>query len=340
MTGPTPASGSAPASGTAPASRTAPASPAAPAGGRLPERLARRLRLPLIAAPMLRVSGPDLVVAACRAGVVGAFPTANARTPERLDRWLAEIAAATDAAHAPCCPNLIIRQPDLAGHLDCLVRHRVELVITSVGSPAAVVDPLHDAGALVLSDVASLEHAHKAVAAGVDGLVLLSAGAGGQTGWANPFAFVRAVREFFDGIVVLAGGISDGVALRAAVALGADLGYMGTRFIAAEESLAGAEYREMLLTSTLDDIALTSAFTGLPTSMLRPAIVAAGLDPARLSEQITPAEAADLFGADGSGIGPKRWTDVYSAGHSVSGVHAIAGAAEIVERTAREYHDG
>jgi nitronate monooxygenase len=307
------------------------------ATGRLPEGIARRLRLPLIAAPMLRVSGPELVVAACRAGVVGAFPTANARTPERLDQWLAEITAATDGSHAPCCPNLIIRQPDLAAHLECIIAHRVELVITSVGSPAAVVGPLHEAGTLVLADVASLEHARKAAAAGVDGLVLLAAGAGGQTGWANPFAFVRAVREFFDGIVVLAGGISDGVALRAAVTLGADLAYMGTRFIAAAESMAGADYQDMLVSSTLDDITLTSAFTGLATNMLRPAIEAAGLDPSKLNEQVTPAEAADLFGANGAGVGPKRWTDVYSAGHSVSGVHAIAPVADIVERTAREY---
>ncbi|HTK62544.1 MAG TPA: nitronate monooxygenase [Pseudonocardia sp.] len=306
----------------------------------LPERLAGRLRLPLIAAPMLRVSGPELVIAACRAGVIGAFPTANARTPERLDEWLAEITAALDADHAPCCPNLIIRQPDLAAHLECIVRHRVEMVITSVGSPAAVVGPLHEAGTLVLADVASLEHARKAAAAGVDGLVLLSAGAGGQTGWANPFAFVRAVREFFDGIVVLAGGISDGVALRAAVTLGADLAYMGTRFIAASESMAGEEYRDMLVSSTLDDITLTSAFTGLATNMLRPAIEAAGLDPSKLNEQVTPAEATDLFGANGAGVGPKRWTDVYSAGHSVSGVHAVEPVAAIVERTVHEHSAG
>jgi nitronate monooxygenase len=304
----------------------------------LPGRLARRLRVPLIAAPMLRVSGPDLVVAACRSGAIGAFPTANAGTPGRLDRWLREITTAIGPEHAPCCPNLIIRQPDLATHLDCLVRHRVELVITSVGSPADVIGPLREVGALVLADVATLRHARKAVAAGADGLVLLSAGAGGQTGWANPFAFVRAVRDFFDGIVVLAGGIADGVALRAAVTLGADLGYMGTRFIVATESMAGANYREMLVASTLDDIQLTKAFTGLPTNMLRPAIRAAGLDPDQLDEEVTPAEAAELFGAHAAGVGPRRWTDVYSAGHSVSGVRAVAPAAEIIEQVRREFN--
>jgi nitronate monooxygenase len=305
---------------------------------RLPSRITDRLRLPLIAAPMLRVSGPDLVIAACRAGAVGSFPTANARTPERLDEWLSTISAAlgTDDV-APYCPNLVIRQPDLAAHVECLVRHRVELVITSVGSPATVVGPLHEVGALVLADVATLTHARKAVDAGADGLVLLSAGAGGQTGWLNGFAFVRAVREFFAGPIVLAGGISDGVALRAAITLGADLGYMGTRFIAATESMAAEEYQDLLVRSCADDIVLTSAFTGLPTSMLRPAIEAAGLDPANLDEQVTPARAEELFGGRSTGIGPKRWVDVYSAGHSVSGVHAVMPAAEIVAETSREF---
>jgi nitronate monooxygenase len=304
---------------------------------RLPTHLAERLRLPLIVAPMLRVSGPELVVATCRAGAIGAFPTANARGVEQLDEWLGTITGAIGPAAAPYCPNLVIRHPELAAHLDCLVRHRVPLVITSVGSPAAVVGPLHEVGTLVLSDVATLAHAHKAVAAGADGLVLLTAGAGGQTGWLNPFAFVRAVREFFHGPLVLAGGIADGVALRAATVLGADLGYMGTRFIAATESLAAPEYRRMLVDSTLDDIVLTSAFTGLPTNMLRPALDAAALDLAKLDEQVTPVEAAELFGARATGFGPKRWTDVFSAGHSVSGVHEVTGAGQLVHQTEREY---
>jgi nitronate monooxygenase len=305
---------------------------------RLPSRITDRLRLPLIAAPMLRVSGPDLVIAACRAGAIGSFPTANARTPEQLDDWLTTISDALGAGEAaPYCPNLVIRQPDLAAHVECLVRHRVEMVITSVGSPATVVGPLHEVGTLVLADVATLVHAHKAVEAGADGLVLLTAGAGGQTGWLNGFAFVRAVREFFAGPIVLAGGISDGVALRAAITLGADLGYMGTRFIAATESMAAEGYRDLLISSCADDIVLTSAFTGLPTSMLRPAIEAAGLDPTKLDEQVTPARADELFGGRSAGIGPKRWVDVYSAGHSVSGVRAVLPAAEIVAQTSREF---
>lgn len=311
-----------------------------PDPGRLPAGIADRLRLPVIAAPMLRVSGPELVTAACAAGVVGAFPTANARTTAELDGWLEEIDdAAARSPHpvAPHAPNLIIRQPRLAEDLEVLVRHRVELVITSVGSPAAVVEPLHGVGALVLADVATLRHAHRALEAGADGLVLLTAGAGGQTGSANPFAFVRAVREFFDGPLVLAGGIGDGRALLAARVLGCDLGYVGTSFIATAESLAAPEYKRMAVACTLDDIVLTSAFTGLPASMLAPAIRAAGLDPAELDEQVTPSVAAELYGGGNPGVGPKRWVDVWSAGHSVSAVRDIPTAAGLVERLHAEY---
>jgi nitronate monooxygenase len=304
----------------------------------LPGHLAARIRVPLIAAPMLRVSGPRLVSTVCRAGAVGAFPVANAGSTQRLAAWLHTIGRAVGESDAPYCPNLIVRHPALDEQVDCLVRHGVELVITSVGSPAPVLGRLHDAGAVVLADVATLDHAHKAVDAGVDGLVLLSAGAGGQTGRLNPFAFVRAVRRFFDGVVALAGGISDGVALRAAHALGADLGCMGTRFIATTESMATPEYREMLVDSTMDDVLLTSAFTGLPTSMLRPAVVAAGLDPDTLEKDVSPATADELFGA--GGIGPRRWVDVFSAGHAVSGVEQVGPAAAVVAQTWREFLAG
>lgn len=276
-----------------------------PGPNRLPDRISRRLRLPLISAPMLAVSGVELVVAACRNGVIGAFPTVNARSTGQLDQWLTEIDTRLFAAPeeaAPCCPNLIMRSPRLAEDLACLVAHRVELVITSVGSPAPAVAALHAIGCLVLADVATLEHARKAIAAGADGLVLLTAGAGGQTGWLNPFAFVRALRAEYDGPLVLAGGISDGVALRAAQVLGCDLGYMGTRFIATRESLAAEAYKQMLVDSSIDDVMLTRAFTGLPTSMLLPSIRRAGLDPATLDETVTPNSAAQMFGGASHGL--------------------------------------
>lgn len=310
------------------------------ASERLPAAIAARLRLPLIAAPMLHVSGPDLVAAACSAGVIGAFPTRNARSSEQLDAWLTDIRerlADADGRPAPFCPNLIMRDARLQEDLACVVRHGAELVITSVGSPAPAIPALHDAGCLVLADVATLHHAERAIAAGADGLILLTAGAGGQTGWLNPFAFVRAVRQAFDGLIVLAGGVSDGYALAAARVLGCDLAYMGTRFIATRESMASDAYRRMLVEASMDDILLTSSFTGLPANMLAPSIEAAGLDPKRLDESMTEARARQRFGAAGEGEGPRRWTDIWSAGHSVSGVTDVRSVRELVNQTATEF---
>lgn len=309
----------------------------------LPSSLASRLRLPLIAAPMLRVSGPALVAAACRSGVVGAFPTVNARGAEQLDAWLGQIKTAcadADGPVAPICPNIIMRrQATLDEDLQVLLRHRVEMVIASVGSPEAVIGPLHDIGCLVFADVASIRHAEKALEVGADGLILLTAGAGGQTGWANPFAFVRAVRRMFDGPLVLSGGMSDGATLWAARTLGCDLGMMGTRFIATPESMGSDPYKRMLVDSRLDDVLLTQAFTGLDANMLRPSIVAAGLDPQALQGKVSPERARELFGAHGKEAagGPKRWVDIWSAGHSVSGVDRVRPVAELVDTLAGEY---
>jgi len=302
---------------------------------RIPAAIAKRLRLPLIAAPMLRVSGQDLAVASCKAGVIGAFPTRNARTAEELDAWLVDIERRSGREAAPWCPNLIMRDARLMEDLAVVARRKCEVVITSVGSPLPAVKALHDIGCLVLADIATVHHAERALEAGVDGLILLTAGAGGQTGWLNPFAFVRAVRAMTDKLVVLAGGISDGHALRAAVTLGCDLAYMGTKFIATTESMASDDYRRMLVESGMDDVTLTSAFTGLPANMLAPSIKAAGLDPKRLDELINEERARAEFSGDGSG--PKRWRDIWSAGHSVSGVTEVGSVADLVDRTAREF---
>lgn len=304
----------------------------------LPAALRSRLRLPLIAAPMFLVSGPALVTAACRAGVIGSFPTANCRTVSELESWLADIKAQTEGA-APYCPNLIVHRSNsrLADDLAAVLRAKAEMVITSVGSPEPVLKPLKDAGCLVLADVASVRHAERAVAAGVDGLVLLTAGAGGQTGWVNPFSFVRAVRKFWRGIVVMAGGMSDGHAVAAAEALGCDLAYMGTKFIATRESLAKDAYKQMLVRSRLDDVLLTRAFTGLETNMLRPSIEAAGLDPTNLPQRGGIDISKDINAAERDKPDPKRWKDIWSAGHSVSGVSDVPSVADLVERTAGEY---
>jgi nitronate monooxygenase len=302
-------------------------------------RFRGRLSLPLIAAPMFLVSGVELVSAACASGVIGAFPTVNCRSPEELDAWLTEIETRLRNRNAaPICPNLIVHRSNarLGEDLKVLLRHKPEIIITSVGSPAPVLKPLHEAGAIVLADVATIRHAERAIEAGADGLVLLTAGAGGQTGWLNPFAFVRAVRRFFSGPIVLAGGVSDGQALRAAEVLGCDLAYMGTKFIATRESMADERHKRMLVSSSADDVLLTTAFTGLQTNMLKPSIVAAGLDPDDL-----PARGAIDIGKDidiaAREARPKRWRDIWSAGHSTSGVTDVPAAAELVARTIAEY---
>src|SRR4030088_2019038 len=306
-----------------------------------------RLSLPLIAAPMFLVSGVDLVVAACRNGVIGSFPTVNCRSTEQLDGWLGAIESRlrrpsdeNGKLAAPICPNLIVHRSNarLEQDLQVLLRHRPEIVITSVGSPAPVLAPLRDAGALVFADVASIRHAERAVAAGADGLVLLTAGAGGQTGWLNPFVFVRAVRAFFDGPIVLAGGISDRHALRAGAGPRGDLAYMGTKFIATRESMAAARYKEMLVASSADDILLTTAFTGLQTNMLRPSIAAAGLDPDDLPQRgaIDIGKDIDVGARENR---PARWRDIWSAGHSTSGVTGVLSVDELVAQTIGEYRE-
>ncbi|MHB8382022.1 MAG: NAD(P)H-dependent flavin oxidoreductase [Candidatus Binataceae bacterium] len=313
---------------------------------RIPEKIAKRLTLPLIAAPMLAVSGPELVIAACKAGAIGAFPLANARSPEGVEAWLSKIefalarAADESPEHppAPFCANLIIKRAEMRSELAALVKHRVELVITSVGSPAEAIGPLHDCGSVVYCDVATLHHAERAIAAGVDGLILLTAGAGGQTGWLNPLAFVHAARAMFNGPIVLAGGISDGSLLWAAQVMGCDLAYMGTKFIATHESLAAPAYKKMLVDSNMDDVMLTQAITGLDTNMLRPSMIAAGLEPATLPPRVSAEEAARKFGGMSERPGPRRYRDIWSAGHSISGVNRIQSAAELIEQTLAEYN--
>ena len=303
---------------------------------RLPAPLTARLRLPLIAAPMLRVSGVDLVTACCNAGIIGSFPTVNARSLDQLRDWVQGIKDGLAPDAAPWAANLIMRNPRVQEDARLIADAGVEIVITAVGSPLPVMPVLREAGALVFADIATLHHARRAVEAGVDGLVLLSAGAGGQTGWANPFAFVRAVRGFFDGPVVLSGGLTDGISLRAARVLGADLGYMGTRFIATRESMADPAYKQMLADCSLDDVVTTKTFTGLDANFLRPAIEATGLTMGDLDETTTPAQASERFGSGGIER-PKRWKDIWAAGHSVSGVADAPPVAEIIARMRAEY---
>jgi nitronate monooxygenase len=319
------------------------ADPGTGPGRRPADSILAGLRVPVVAAPMLIVSGPELVIAACRAGVLGSFPTANPRGDGELEAWLTQIEAALAQAAqaglrpAPYVPNLIVHRsnPRLESDLAAIVAHAPAVVITSVGSPAAVLPRLHEAGIQAWSDVASVRHAQRAVEAGVDGLILLTAGAGGQTGYASPFAFVRAVRAMFGGVVAVSGGQSDGWALWAAQAMGCDLGYMGTRFIATAEARAAAAYKEMIVASELDDIHLTSAFSGLPTNMLRPSMLAQGLDPDQFGLGRPQFAMEALTGPAASG--PRRYRDIWSAGHSVSGVRGVLPAARVVDQLAAEY---
>lgn len=288
------------------------------------------LRVPLIVAPMLRVSGPELVIASCKAGAVGAFPSLNATNCEELDAWLALIAHHSEAADIPYAVNVIAHASNvrLADDLATIVAHRSPIVIASVGSPESVITAVKGYGGLVYSDVASIRHARKAAEMGVDGMVLLCGGAGGQTGWLNPFGFVEAVREFYDGTLALAGSITHGRQLAALEQLGANLGYAGTAFIVAEESLAPHEYRSSVLEADADDVFATRALTGIPVNVLRTSAANAGITEDSGWEK--PQDGYDMRHL-------KLGKHVLSAGHGVGAVARIEPCGAIVTRFAEQY---
>jgi nitronate monooxygenase len=292
----------------------------------LRSQLRLQLRIPVVVAPMFLVSCPQLVVAACRSGVIGGFPTLNARSTHVLADWLEQIARDTEGA-APYAANMILDRSNKRFDADFeLVReHRVPIVIASVGKPDRIVEPVHAYGGIVFADVATLRHARNAAAAGADGLVLLTAGAGGNTGWQNPFAFVAAVREFFDGPLAVAGCVSHGRELRALELLGADLGYMGTAFLASSESEAPPEHKQALLDADIDSIFLTDALSGMKANFIRN----------RLHD--TGHIAADGSMRKNGTIDVASWKEVLSAGQGVGGVRAIEPINLIVDRLEREY---
>lgn len=291
----------------------------------LPAALVGRLRLPVVAAPMFLVSGPGLVIAACRAGVLGTFPALNQRTTAGLDAWLTTIGDALGPEDAPYGVNLIVHGTNdrLAADLEVVLRHRVPVVITSLGAVPEVVEAVHSYGGVVFHDVTTLRHARKAAAAGVDGLVLVAAGAGGHAGTLSPFALVAEVRAFFDGTILLAGALSSGGDVLAAQALGADLAYLGTRFIATHESLAPEAYRAQLVSAAASDIVYTPAVSAIPANFLRASLEAAGIDP---NGPVPP-------GLDHV----KAWRDVWSAGHGVGSINEVLPVAALVDRLAGEY---
>ncbi len=293
-----------------------------------------RLTVPAIAAPMFLVSGPDLVQATCQAGVIGAFPFPNARTIDTLDEWLGRLThtLSQQPGAAPFAANITTHRSydRLAAEIDLISRHKPPIVITALGSPEPVIDTVRGYGGTVIADVNSVPLARKAVAKGADGLALVSAGAGGHTGFLTGFAFVTEVRRFFDGLVVLAGGIGSGQGIRAAQALGADLCYMGTRFIVAKESLASDEYREMVIAATPQDLVLSDKLTGAPAYYLRASLEKMGLDPDN------PGKGSGFDLSDSQGQ-IKAWKHVWSAGHGVGSVHARQSAAEIIAELKEQY---
>ena len=299
------------------------------------------LRVPVFAAPMFLISGPELVLAACKAGIIGAFPTPNARPIATLQAWMHQIteglARARDeqpaATIGPWCANLVTHSSNtrLAEDLELVARYKPPVVVTALGSPKPAIEVVHAYGGLVFADVISLGLARKAVAAGADGLACVCAGAGGHTGFLSPFAFISAVREFFDGYVIAGGGISDGWGVAGAIASGADFVYMGTRFIPAAESMAPGEYKQMVVESGIDDLIVSAGITGTAASWLKPSLRANGMDPDNLPD--APGRQYD----SNQSFAGKKWTEVWAAGQGLGTIRRIEPTASIVDQLARDY---
>ncbi len=309
----------------------------------LPPILRDRLRLPIVASPMFTVSGPDLVIAQCTSGVVGSFPSLNARPQHLLDEWLTTITGALakhDANHpeAPAAPyavNLIVHRTNarLEADLDTVVRHEVPIVITSLGARSEVNDAVHSYGGIVLHDVTHNGFARKAVEKGADGLIAVAAGAGGHGGSQSPFALVQEIRTWFDGPLILSGAIAHGRSVLAAQSAGADLAYVGSAFIATHEALADDLYKQMVVDSGAADIVHSDLFTGVPGNYLRGSIEASGLDPDRLAEQ----DRATMSWSDGTSKA-KAWSKIWGSGQGIGVVDGVGPAADLVDRLADEYH--
>ena len=308
----------------------------------LPALLENRLRLPIVGAPMFLVSTPALVLAQCKAGIIGGFPALNARPAALLDDWLSEITetlASLRRAHptakiAPFAVNQIVHASNarLEHDVALCVKHRVPIIITSLRPPAEVVSAVHGYGGIVFHDVINRRHAEKAAEQGVDGIIAVCAGAGGHAGLLSPFALVKQVREVYAGAIILAGAMSTGADVLAAQAMGADLAYLGTRFIATQESNASPDYKQMVVGSGAEDIVYTSLFSGVSANFLRQSVARTGLDP----DNLPTADKAKMSFAEGSHEF-KAWRDVWSAGQSVSGVHEVLSVSALVERMAAEY---
>jgi nitronate monooxygenase len=312
---------------------------------RMPAAFRDRLSLPVIGSPMFIASTPELVIEQCKAGIIGSFPALNARPASILEEWLTRIRGELDAyaaTHpaakvAPFAVNQIAHASNdrLAHDMEACVRHQVPLIITSLRPPREIVDAVHSYGGLVFHDVISVRHARKAAEQGVDGIIAVCAGAGGHAGMASPFALVREIRQFFDGTIVLSGAMSSGADVFAALALGADMAYIGTRFLATTEARIPDAYKQMIVDSSSDEIVYSSLFTGVKGNYLARSVAALGFDPASMPE----ADKSKMdFGSAGN-TEKKAWRDIWSAGQGVGNIHEVLPAAELVARMRREYDD-
>ncbi|WP_341258120.1 nitronate monooxygenase family protein [Gordonia malaquae] len=299
------------------------------------DEVAQSTTLPVLAAPLFLISNPDLVVAQCRAGVVGSFPALNARTTQELDAWLVAILGALTSDNPPFAVNLIVHRSNerLKGDLEVCVRHHVPIVITSLGVQPEVIKAVHSYGGLVLHDVINDRFSRKAVCAGADGLIAVGAGAGGHAGAQSPFALVQDIRSWFDGPLLLAGAIAHGRSILAAQVAGANMAYIGSPFIATQEAPATMPYKQMLIDSSASDIVYTSALTGIPGNFLRGSLTAAGIDPDTLSDAEPVSLSTDSMGNSG----PKPWRDLWGSGQGVGLTKHVSPVEDLVAGWRAEY---
>jgi len=310
----------------------------------LPDILKDDLRIPVIGAPLFIISHPELVLAQCKAGVVGSFPSLNARPAEQLDDWLSEITeelasykqANPDKKVAPFAVNQIVHTSNnrLEHDLKMCVKHKVPIVITSLGAVPEVNDAVHSYGGIVLHDIINNRHANSAIRKGADGLIAVAAGAGGHAGTLSPFALIQEIREWFDGPLLLSGAIANGGAVLAAQAMGADMAYIGSPFIATHEARAMDDYKEAIAEYNAKDIVYTNLFTGVHGNYLRPSIERAGMDPDNLPESDP---SAMNFGSGGN-TDAKAWKDIWGCGQGIGAIKAVTSTGELVDRLDAEYH--
>ena len=299
----------------------------------IPASLASRLSIPVIGSPLFIISNPDLVIAQCRAGVIGSFPSLNARPLPQFEEWLQRLNAELTPQDAPYAVNLIVHKSNdrLMADLELCVQYKVPIIITSLGAREDVNAAIHSYGGIVLHDIINDRFARKAIEKGADGLIAVAAGAGGHAGTTSPFALVQEIRQWFDGPLALSGSIATGGAVLAAEAMGADFGYIGSAFIATDEARAVPEYKQMIVDSKASDIVYSSLFTGVHGNYLAPSIAKAGMDPAHLPE-------GDVSTMNfGSEAAPKAWKEIWGCGQGIGAVDAVVPAAELVARLRREY---